>query len=290
VFEAPLHGGAKMNIHPIPRKTSLSVLLASFAMVFACAATSSATGSKSELKCQLGTTLAIGKFIDAKAKCIDNCWKRVFKGSGDPADCGPPYAGSTFGCVNSNEAQASGDIHSSCVKECPSCYSGGDCSADADAKIADAEAHVEALAADVYCDDSASGDGLTLSEFKCQRTVRRGMARFDSRKLKCFAKCWKGEASGKLAGGSCEQPTSDPKTQICLDRLESKTAFLIDKKCESSVNPSADKPECGSYAARTGADWVAAEEAIIASWLPDYLCEDSTTTTTAAATTTITVP
>jgi hypothetical protein len=108
------------------------------------------------------------------------------------------------------------------------------------------------------------------------------MARFDARKLKCFAKCWKGEGSGKLPSGSCEQPTSDLETQTCLSRLESKTGFLIDKKCESSVNPSADKPECGPYPARAGADWVAAEEALIDSWLPSYLCEDSTTTTTTA--------
>ena len=263
--------------------------LASLAFGLAYTAKAEAIENKAELGCQLRTSLTIGKFINGKSKCIDNCQKRVFVGSGDPADCTTPFGGSTFGCVNSVEGKAGGDIQSGCAKDCPECYSGGDCQVDADAKIADAEAHVDALTADVFCDDSGSGDGLTLSEFKCQRSVRKFIAGFAARKLKCFAKCRKGEVGGKLAPGSCDQPTSDPKTQECVAKHETKVAFLIDKRCESSVNPSADKPECGLYPARTGADWVAAEEAEVDTRLPSYFCNDTTTTTTPTSTTTTTM-
>lgn len=240
----------------------------------------SAIDNGDEAKCQLGTSLEIGKFIRAKGQCIDSCQHKVFEGSGTATDCVPPYGGATGGCVTSTEAEAGGKIQKSCAQDCPECYSGGDCSVDADARVADAEAHVEALAADIFCDDSASPDGLTLSEHKCARTVRKFVTQFAAAKIKCYAKCRKDELSGKIAAGSCTPPSSDPKTQACVDKYETKTAFVIDKKCETSVNPSADKPECGSYAVRNGAAWVAAEEAEVDARVPSLFCNDTTTTTT----------
>jgi len=247
---------------------------AAFALVLVTAGGARAVDTSDELKCQLRTSLVVGKFIYAKGLCLDNCWKRVFGGGGDPADCVAPLGGKTFGCVTSAEGEAGGALQKGCAKDCPECYSGGDCPVEADARIADAAAHVEALAADLFCDDSASTDGLTLSEFKCQRTARKFITKFAAVKLKCFAKCRKSEVGGKLPAGSCTQPVSDLKTQECIAKLEAKTAFAIDKMCESSVNPSADKPECGSYATRAGADWVAAEEAEVDARLPVIFCND----------------
>jgi hypothetical protein len=266
-----------MNLRFV-RFASLSA--AGLAFLLGVATPAPAIDNGDELGCQLGTSLTIGKFIREKGLCIANCQKLVFGGSGNPADCVPPYGGSTSGCVTSSEAQAGGSIQSSCAQDCPECYSGGDCQVEADAAIADAEADVEALAAEVFCDDSASGDGLTLSEFKCQHTVRKFITHFAAAKLKCFAKCRKGEFSGKVSAGACAQPTSDPKTQDCINKVETKTAFVLDKKCESAVNPSADKPECGPYPVRDGAAWVAAEEAVVDAGLPELFCNDTTTTTT----------
>ena len=273
----------KRRLSFVPLSTAIGAAIAFVLSV----STAFAVDNKDELKCQLGTSLELGKFIQSKAKCIENCQKQVFGGSGNPADCVPPYGGSTAGCVTSSEGKAGGAIQSKCNKDCPECYTGGDCMADADAKIADAEAHVETLTADAFCDDSASGDGLTLSEFKCQRTVRKFVTKFAAGKLKCFAKCRKGEIGGNATPGSCTQPTTDTKTQGCISRLESKTAFVIDKKCESTVNPSADKPECGLYPTTDGAGWVALEEGEVDARLPDIFCNDTgATTTTSGATTT----
>jgi len=263
----------------IPIPYLLFAVAATVALILMTARGAAAIDNGSELYCQIGTSQSVGKFIRDKAQCIDNCQKKAFVDGVAPS-CSPPYAGSLLGCVTSAEGQAGGSMQSSCAHDCPECYAGGDCQADADTRVADAELHVEGLAAEAFCDDSASGDGLTLSEFKCQRTVRKAIAHFAASKLKCFAKCRKGEVGGKVAAGSCAQPTTDLKTQECIAKAESKTAFLIDKKCEVSVNPSADKPECAPYDSRLGADWVAAEEAYVDASLPSLFCDDPTTTTT----------
>ena len=130
------------------------------------------------------------------------------------------------------------------------------------------------MAADIFCDDSASGDGLTLSEFKCQRTVGKSLAKFAAKKLKCYAKCRKGEFRGKVAAGDCDPPASDQRTQDCIAKVEGKSAFLIDKKCDSAVNPSADSPECGDYPTTDGAGWAAGEEVEIDARYGDYFCND----------------
>jgi hypothetical protein len=253
---------------------------ATMAIVLGGARSAAAIDSKGELQCQIGTSQAVGKFIRAKTQCIDNCQKNAFA-NGETPDCSPPYdSGPLQGCVSAAEGQAGGDMQSTCAQDCPECYAGGDCQVDSDTRVADAEAHVDAFAAEAFCDDSASTDALTLSEFKCQRTVRKVVAHFAATKLKCFAKCRKAEVGGKIPPGSCTQPVSDAKTQECISRAEVKSAFLIDKKCESGVNPSADKPECAPYDSRTGAAWVAAEEAAVDAIAPSLFCDDATTTTT----------
>jgi hypothetical protein len=232
-----------------------------------------------ELYCQLNSALAIGKFIRSKAQCIENCQKQAFVNQ-VTANCGPPYSGSLQGCINSTEGHTQGDIHSSCNQDCPDCYASTDCDSSGNTRVADAEAHVEALSADVFCDDSASVDGLTLSEFKCQRTVRKFVTAFAAAKLKCYAKCRKSEIGGKAAPGSCGPPATDPKTMACIDKIELKAASSIDTKCESSITPSADKPECGFYPTRNGAAWVAAEEAEMDTRATAIFCNETTTTTT----------
>jgi hypothetical protein len=267
---------------PIHRPVSFlaATLVATTAIVLGDAQSAAAIDSQGELQCQIGTSQSVGKFIRAKAQCIDNCQKNAYA-AGETPDCSPPYdSGAIQGCVSTAEALAAGDMQAHCTQDCPECYAGGDCQVDAGTRVADAEAHVDALAAEAFCDDSASTDALTLSEFKCQRTVRKVVAHFAASKLKCFAKCRKGEISGKIPPGSCSQPVADAKTQECIAKAEQKTAFLIDKKCEPTVNPSADKPECAPYDTRNGADWVAAEEAAVDAIVPSLFCDDATTTTT----------
>jgi hypothetical protein len=225
-----------------------------------------AVNNGDEMICQLGTAITLGKFEAKKMSCIASCWGDAF-GGGNPADCVPPYGGATFGCINSAENGTNGAIQKKCNQDCPECYTGGDCPADRDARIAAMEAHVEALAADVFCDDSGSGDGLTVSELKCQVVVAKAVTKFGAKKLKCYARCRKLEVSGKIPAGSCTPPAADPKTSECIAKYETKTALIIGGKC-------LDEPECGSYPANDGAAWIAAEEAAVDAEHASLFCND----------------
>src|SRR5262249_39423799 len=132
------------------------------ALLFGTLAASAQDTTADELHCQLGSALAIGKFIREKAKCIDDCEKQARVSNQTPS-CGPPYGGSLQGCVNQAEGKAGGSINSSCAHDCPECYAAGACDPQGNPQVASAETHVEALATDVFCDDSGSADGLTGS-------------------------------------------------------------------------------------------------------------------------------
>jgi hypothetical protein len=118
---------------------------------------------------------------------------------------------------------------------------GGDCAADATARVAATEGNVDVLRPLVYCDDSGSGDGLTKAEAKCADTVAKTLSNFAKKKLNCLSKCRKDEHKGKVPVGSCTPPPSDPRASGCVAKEFSKAGTLIDKQCEASVNPKADK-------------------------------------------------
>jgi len=213
-----------------------------------------------ESKCQIGTSLAIGKFITDKAKCVIKCEQGARKSLNPATDCDPPYAGATATCIGLAESKAESLEQSKCAKDCPECYTGGDCTADSSARVADAEAQVDLLVPLVFCDDSGSGDGLTGAEAKCQDTVAKTLSNFAKKKLNCYAKCRKAEHAGLSAPGSCDPPATDQNTIDCIDKEEAKAPFLIDKKCDSNVSPSADAPECYSM---NGSGWVAVVESSV---------------------------
>ena len=242
--------------------------------VAVCSFPAAADLTNDELQCQLATSLTVGKFIAGKMQCIASCRQNAYANAVAPTECVPPYGGETFGCVTSQESTGTGGIQSSCNQDCPECYTNGDCAADSQSKISDAEAHVEALASDVFCDDSGSADGLTLSEHKCQMTVAKFLSLFAAKKMKCYAHCRKGEVGGKIPPGDCTPAAADARTQLCISRLEEKVAFVIDRRCESGINPSAAKPECGSYPTTDGAGWVAAEEEVVDGMHPGLFCND----------------
>jgi hypothetical protein len=248
--------------------------MAAVVVVVMCSCPAGAQITGAELGCQLATTQTVSLFVAAKMRCLMSCQHEAFASSEAPTDCVPPYGGATFGCVTSEENIGSGAIQSSCNQDCPECYTNGDCSADSVTKIADAEGHVEALAADLFCDDSASPDGLTLSEHKCRLTAAKFLSQLPAKMLKCYARCRKGEFGGKIPAGDCAPPAADPKTQLCLEKYALKVAFLLDNKCEPTVNPSADKPECGGYSTTDGLGRVAAETAVIEAMAPGLLCSD----------------
>jgi hypothetical protein len=237
----------------IMTRTAVRTVAVTSALLLGAPTLGHAQPTADEVKCQLGTSLAIGKFLTEKAKCLTKCEQGARKGTTPAADCTPPYGGTTLGCVQRAESKAATLEQSKCAKDCPECYSGGDCAADATARVASAEAQVDVLAALVFCDDSGTG-GLSKAEAKCQDTVAKTLSNFAAKKLLCYSKCRADESKGKVPAGDCTPPPANAKTASCIAKEESKAAALIDKQCEPSVNPKAEKPGC--FGSQTGAGWV----------------------------------
>jgi hypothetical protein len=228
--------------------------------------------TKDESKCQTGGSGVIAKFVAAKQKCITKCEAGARKGQNPATDCDPPYAGTTAACitdpVKGAEAKAVAGFQKACSKDCPECYSGGNCTTEANTRVTNTETQVDVLVAVVYCDDSASGDGLTTLEAKCQDATAKTLAKFVGAKSKCYAKCETAEASGKLPPNSCNPPTAaDPKTAACVDKAEAKSIAGIDKAC---APPKGESPEC--YAGSNGTSLTGLVETAVDSTLPGTYC------------------
>ena len=218
----------------------------------------------------------MGKFSYSKAKCIIGCRADARGGSADPADCLPPYGGKTLACVTLAESKGVAAETTGCAKDCPDCYTGGDCIADAAAKVADVEGKVDAIAVVVYCDDASSPDGFTRAEEKCEDTTAKYLTKYSWAKLKCLAKCHRAEHAGKVPLGNCALPTPlDPRTTACLAGAVERTTKSIDRFCDGAVRPGSDRPECGLYPTSTTAEWIGLVEAAIADGEPRLFCSSS---------------
>lgn len=233
----------------------------------------SADLSLDEAKCQVNTTFAVWKSVYAKAKCIISCEQKARRGGGNAAECLAPFGGETLACVQATAAKGEDGERKKCAKDCPECFTGGDCNADATARVGRAAAHVDTIASQVYCDDSGSPDGVTKAEGKCQDTTARSLTKYAYGKLKCIGKCRRGEFAGKIPAGNCELPTPfDPKTVECIAGTAGRARTTIDKFCEVSVKPDADEPECGLYPTSTAADALALVDLAIAAEVPTLFC------------------
>jgi hypothetical protein len=51
--------------------------------------------SDDEVKCQIGTSLAFGKFLTEKAKCLIKCEQGARKSANPASDCSSPFGGAT---------------------------------------------------------------------------------------------------------------------------------------------------------------------------------------------------
>src|SRR5262249_43096967 len=141
-----------------------------------------------EVKCQIGTSLAQGKFVTEAAKCAIKCQQAARKG-GNAADCAPPFGGATLQCINLAVSKAEGLEQSKCSKDCPECYSGGDCTADSVSRTKNNLSQANTFGSILYCDDSGSTDGLTKAEAKCADMAAKTLSKYVAALGKCGQKC-----------------------------------------------------------------------------------------------------
>jgi hypothetical protein len=228
--------------------------------------------SADEFRCQSKTSIIAWRFFAKKGRCVLACQRDARAGNGDVADCVPPYAGETNGCVNGLEGKTSANVCKTCTNDLPECFgTPQNCPDLADGIVAVMESELDDLMAEVYCDDSGSGDGLSALEAKCQDVLAKYLGYFASRKAKCLSKCRSLEHKGAIPVGSCTAgAVTDPtgRTQECITTAHDKTTVKIDKGC-NPIN-GADAPEC--HAGKTAQDWLDEVEQSVDDQDPDFFC------------------
>jgi hypothetical protein len=166
--------------------------------------------------------------------------------------------------------------------DCPECYvdGGGNpnptCAPDAQAKADAVAAWSEQLflsgSPAIFCDDTGSGDGLTVAESKCQQSVAKTLAAF----------CGRRRAATRIAATprstapepACDapiltNPSPDAKALLCVERAQALAALRIDKRCGAAGE---NRPEC--HGSILGAGWVNLVQGFVDGQDASYYCGD----------------
>lgn len=260
-----------------------SGLLAASALGGALHAGIAGAQTDAQFKCQAGTSRAGQKFIGAKTKCVVKCESAARKGSAPFSDCEPPYRGSTLACIadplKGTEAKALAAVVKACTKtplDCPTCFSGGDCSAPGHgvATVARLERLVDQFVPAVACLDTADAE-----HGKCIDGTFKALSKLFASRTRCYDKCYAGERKGAVAPLSCGPPPTDPFTVSCTSGAETKAVASIDKVCfvapaeapacyDGAVHPPAIIPSPG-----TAPGWAAlVESAVDTNIVPGTYC------------------
>lgn len=239
-----------------------------------------------EASCQQRSSFLMASFGRRYSKCTLKCAKR-FGAAAVATQCtesGSCSGGDDNTCRCFERATSSAvNTQSGRCFDCPECYvnSDGDtnpeCHSDAEAKVNTSGAFFESLlvtgAPGVFCDDSASLNGNTTAEKKCQLTTAKALATFAKSKAVCMSDCREAERAGTIPAGACDppiltNPNAPATAKNCVTRWETKSIKQIDGRCESLEGGA--KPEC--WGSKDGADWVAQVESFVDAQDPTFFC------------------
>ena len=236
-----------------------------------------------ELKCQLGASKAEAKFVQGKLRCVQRCWYDYWHSGSmsSYADCLPPFGGATALCIDDTIAGLKGvenkfsySILKVCAKptgtDCPECYSGGDCDAEASTRPADVGSGLDGFVPGIYCERATA----MPQEQKCQYNVSKQLAKLVNEIQKCYAKCQSNAAKGLFPVSACQPPASDIPTDTCLLKAQAKSQSGIDKLCNDAEVPHSI-PECddpGTYP--DGATWTSIGTAWVSGEIATLYCGD----------------
>jgi hypothetical protein len=270
-------------------KGALLAGVASFALT---SVASAAPISDAEFKCQAGVSKAGAKFVAAKAKCASKCLTNARKPTpiGSPTDCFPPYAGFAQTCIitdplkpgKSAEEKFAAAIKKACDPatkpgaECPNCYSGGDCSdtGEANDRVQNIEGQVDFFGPSVFCDqDNSNLPNADADETKCQLNTAKVLSKQVATINKCYDKCKSNARKDLIPDSACGTPIpSDPATQACIAKGDTKSVSSIDKKC-SLIGAIPDCTAPDDYP--NGSSWVTVVDAAIIGNQPGTYCSPS---------------
>ena len=220
-----------------------------------------------EFKCQFKSETTAWKNFAKRIACVVGC-QRAAREGGPLSDCSPPFAGETQGCVNGANGTSQGGICKACNPDVPECYpAAANCPDLADALLAPTQGHADDVLAEIYCDDSGSGDGLNALEARCMDGTAKILAKFGAKKATCLAKCHRLEHRGDTPPGSCPNDSLGT-TQACITKVTDASVLKIDKVCSPVFGR--ETPEC--HGGKTAAQWVQDVEDDVDAEDPDYVC------------------
>jgi hypothetical protein len=215
-----------------------------------------------QLKCQITASKTVGKFSGSKVKCLNKCWSKFRKG--DPsAICTPPGGrdATTQACIDAAEAKSLAGQAKKCGgAACPNCYSGGDCTTDAQSKTDTAENLIDGQEPGVHCQPATADEG------KCQDNTGKVLTKWVGSLSKCTQKCKASEAKGKT-DGSCDPPATDTKTVACINAGKAKCVAGVDKKCATA----GVTPACWTFPSN-GTQWCNLVQTIVDGQYGSYFC------------------
>lgn len=220
-------------------------------------ASAAGTLTADEFKAQAAFGKAGAKFTDAKTKCVSKCIATAVKLATPQANClAPAYADAAvnlciFDAVKGAEAKAQAAMVKAGLKDCPECYSGGNCSAQAATIVAALESQIDPFGPLVFCDPAP----VAATTLKCELAVSKSLTKYVAARQKCYDKCQANAFKGIGTASACLPPATDAATIACLSDpvkgTEAKTALAIDKACTLK----ASNPACYVPSFDTGAEW-----------------------------------
>ncbi len=232
-----------------PRPLVFLVIVSAVAMLPRSAAAVPEALSKGEVACQDAMGRTLGVYAKARAACVARCRQKTPLST----ECTIPFANKTLECVQKADAKLAALLATKCQSDgtdtdsCPECYEtlSGNCDAFGAGVKASTIKLVDGLSKPIFCDDTASVDGLSKVEAKCQTALLGGLGGFVSKWVACVTTCVKKERKGKT-DGSCNPRAflngsgGDTKASACLSAAFSKMSVAA-RKCQA---PNGNMPEC----------------------------------------------
>ena len=227
-----------------------------------------------EIKCMANVAKAASKLVVGRMKCTSKCVSLIWKGLllDDPATCFvAPYNNAFMdACMDKVESKFTlselkkCDTNTTPTADCPECYSGGNCVADAPARTSQVAAAIDGFGPDVYCERT----GAFLLEMRCQTTVAKVIPKYVAKLIKCHDKCFALARKGLVGIASCGPPATDPTTQTCLAEARTNAVDAMDHDCGP---PPASPDACGDPYP-TGSAWADRVEAVFLPEVADTYC------------------
>jgi hypothetical protein len=228
-----------------------------------------------EYRCMSVASRASQRFVKNRFKCVTKCFQRYWALQSVEAECVPPYAGETLACIaaaDGVDARLTAAIVKKCDvargKDCPECWSGGDCSAsgEAGARPDVLGPPIDALLGEVFCERASAAQ----DERDCQLKTSKYLAKLVRNVGRCADVCAAQARAGAVDFAQCLDASS-PTMGVCLAALRARPVAAIYAACEDKF---ADPDGCGDpYPAAD--DWAAIAESTFLPELggPNYCSE-----------------